>query len=420
MSKLSRRQVLSALGAGAAAAAATTAGCRVAARNPGAGVGRGIAPVFAERSSVRFLLPADHVFLNTGSLGACPEAVLDATMAAWRCLELAPVHEEFGPLRVAADRVRQRAAAFLGAEPDEVCVTRNTTDGMNLVAEGLALQAGDRVLTTDHEHPGGERCWQHAERHRGIAIDRVRLPLPAVDPDRIVQLVRAALTPKTRVVSVSHVTSTTGTRLPVRQLAEVAHAGGALLVVDGAQAAGAAPVDVHELGCDAYACSAHKWMLAPKGTGLLYLAKSARERITPSRLFDGPGVYTAATGTGDLPAVIGLGAAIEFLERLDVTAIAAHDLAVRDRLYEALTAFDRVRIVSPPPGDLAAPMVAIELHEDVDCGAVRDALRERDRIAVKQLPANKVHGLRFSTHLYNTMSDVDALMAALERELGDR
>jgi len=403
MTKMSRRDALGALGA---AAAAATTGC--------AGVPSGAAP---RRALSTFLLPDGYAFLNTGSLGACPRVVLQAVDDAWRRLERAPVYEGYGPLLDEADAVRVRAAAFLGADVDEVCITGSTTDGMNLVAEGVELRPGDHVLTTDHEHPGGMRCWEHAERHRGVVLDRVRLPIPPEDPGTIVQLLRDALTPDTRVVSVSHVTFTTGLRLPVRAIAEVVHAHGALFVVDGAQGAGALPVDVKALGCDAYATSGHKWMLGPKGTGLLYISTAARDRVHPIRLSDGPAVHTPSSGMTHLPSVIGLGAALDFCEERGIDAIARRNLAVRDRLYQALSARDDVTVLSPGGGELAAPMVSISLREDVDVALLHRTLREKHRVSVKRISGAVFSGLRFATHVYNSDDDIDRLLTALDAEL---
>ncbi len=407
-SRISRRSVLTAL---STAAAATAAGCAT----------RQTAVVQGRRSA-RFLLPPAQVFLNTGSLGASPEAVLDRTLGAWRTLELEPVHQGFGPLVAEANAVRERAAALLGATAADVTITNNTTDGMHLVAEGLALRPGDRVLTTDHEHPGGERCWQHAERERGVVLDRIRLPMPLVDPGTVVQLVAEALAkqPRTRVVSVSHVTSTTGTRLPIAAIAQVVRAHGAAFVVDGAQAPGAIRVDVTELGCDAYATSAHKWLLGPKGLGLLYIAPAARDRIRPARLADGPGVYTAAGGTAPVPAIVGLGAALELHEELGPTAIEAHNLALRERLIDGLRSVPEARLVSPTRGDLAAPMVAVAFGGSIDGRAVQRALRERHDVIVKLVPGRHFNGLRLSMHLYNAAEDVDRALDALIAELSPR
>lgn len=367
----------------------------------------------------QFLLPADYAFMNNGAIGACPESVLARTMQAWRRMERAPVQEGYGALMYEADAVRARVAAFLGARQDDITITTSTTDAMNLIAQGIDLQPGDRVLTTDQEHKGGRMCWEYFAEHRGVQIDVVKLPGPADDPDEIVRRVERGLSPRTRVVSVSHVTFTTGLRLPVARIAELARAHGALLVVDGAQAPGGMRVDVKALGCHAYATSGHKWMLAPKGTGVMYISPEARAAIRPLRLHDGNLIYTGATGFVNLPGVIGLGAAVEFLERLGMDAIERHNFALRAHLVERLQGLGAVRVLSPPAGTMASPLVSVQLPEGVDNVAIQNTLRERDRISVKVIRRDEhFNGLRFSMHVYNREEDYDRLVTALDRELG--
>jgi selenocysteine lyase/cysteine desulfurase len=289
---------------------------------------------------------------------------------------------------------------------------------MNTIAQGLSLQQGDHILTTDHEHPGGRVCWDYYARKSGIIIDAVSLPLPPKSKQEIVQAFERNMTDRTRVISVSHVLFTTGLKLPITELADLAHAHNALLVVDGAQAPGGNLVDVKTLKCDAYATSAHKWLLAPKGTGLLYISANARKQIDPILLQAGMGTYTAATGTRNLPGIIGLGAAIELLNAAGKEAVAGHAMKLRNALYQQAQTLPRVTIASPEPGELAAPILTLAFPKEVSNETIVQRLREQYNIVVKCVPSNYVNGIRVSMHLYTQEEDLARLTAALRKELG--
>jgi len=355
------------------------------------------------------------IYLNCGTLGPVPQYTRDAVFAAWRRLEENPADEGFGPLLQAMEEARDKAAGYLGCALDELAVTQSTTDSMNAIAQGNNLQKGDRVLTTDHEHPGGRMCWDYLARKAGVIIDAVTLPMPPKTAGEIIDAFARQLTPATRVISASHVTYTTGLKLPIAGLAELAKAHDALLVVDGAQAPGGLKVDVKALGCHAYAASAHKWMLAPKGTGLLYIDRDARARIDPMVLQAGMATYTGATGTRNVPGIIGLGAAVELLTAVGKEAIERRVMSLRNRLYEEAGKIPGLTIVSPSPGQLASPIVTIDLPDNVNNYTIATRLKERG-IIVRVMDGHGINGIRVSPHIYTLDDDIGALVSAL-REL---
>lgn len=362
----------------------------------------------------QFLLPRDITYFNCGTLGPSPRQVLEAATAAWRRLAANPAEVGFGPMLDEAEGVRAKAAAFLGCAVDEIVLTHSTTDGMNLLAQGLDLRAGQRVLTTDHEHPGGSLCWDYLARTRGIVIDRVALPAPAADPGEVLDRFARKLTPETRVISVSHVTFSTGLQLPLAALARLAGEE-RLLLVDGAQAPAGLVLDLPALGCHAWATSAHKWLLAPPGTGLLYLRRDAQARITPPALQAGYRAYTGATGTRNFPALLGLGAAVDFLTAIGREAVSARLLALRHRLAAGLAGLPRVRVASPPPGPLASQILTVSL-DGVGNEAFARALRAKHGLVVKVVPSNLVDGIRISPHVYTTDDDLERLQGAIRAE----
>jgi selenocysteine lyase/cysteine desulfurase len=362
------------------------------------------------------------VHLNTGTAGCTPRAVLERVAEAALKLERNPPRQAYGAvpgsLLMDAEQERARCARFLGVTPAEVLVTRGTTDAMNTVAQSLLLDAGDRILTSDSEHDGGLLCWRWLARRQGLHVDEVAIAPEDTDTVAIVQRFAAAITPRTRVLSISHVIAWTGLVMPVAELAAMARARGVLTVVDGAQALGNIPVDVAALGCDAYATTGHKWLLGPKGSGLLVVRSDAQERIQPLAWEDGKRLCSEAMGLCPLPLAIGLGAAVERLQQRGIADVLAHNLALRDRLHGELADVDGVRVVGPPPGPLACGLVAFRLRDALDAAVVRKALQDRHGIQVRAVDKRVFNGLRVSTHVYNTQAHVDAFLAALREELG--
>jgi selenocysteine lyase/cysteine desulfurase len=392
--------------------ATMTTGAFTAARLEPARTPRGLAP------ADDYLFAPGLVYLQTASLGPTPRPVLDRTVAAWRELETNPTFIGYGAQEHAMDEVRAKAAAFLGAKPDEIVLTRSTTDGLNWVAQGLGLGAGDRVLTTDQEHPGGRSCWDYLARKHGVVLDVVPIPPDRSDAASIVTGFAGRLTPRTRALSFSHLLSSTGLRMPVAELCALARTVGAVAVVDGAQAAGGIAVDVKALGCHVYATSGHKWLLGPKGTGLLYLSDDLAGRVDPIALQGGRAAYSSSSGVSNIPGVLGLGAALDYLSAIGLARIEAHNLSLRNRLFASLPKVKRLRVVSPAPGPQASPLITFELPQGVDSRALQLRLLEKHQVMVKVVPGQWLNGHRLSTHLFNSEADADVAVAALLAELG--
>ena len=364
-----------------------------------------------------FLFAPELVYLQTGSLGPTPRPVMERTIAAWKELERNPSFYGYGAQEHAMDDVRASAARFLGCRTEEIVLTRCTTDGMNQVAQGLTFAAGDRVLTTDQEHPGGRHCWDYVARRYGVAIDVVSIPPGENDAPAIVDRFARAITPRTRVLSFSHLLSSTGLRMPVAQLSALARAHGSLAIVDGAQAVGGIAVDVKALGCHAYATSGHKWLLGPKGTGLLYLSEELGDRVDLVSAAPNHAAYGDGTGVTSIPSVLGLGAAVEYVTGIGMERIETHNLGLRNHLFAALQDVPKVRVMSAPAGPLASGLVTFTLPAERESRAFQLTMREKHNVELKMVPKNWLNGIRVSTHLFNTEQDVDRLIAALKREL---
>ncbi|HUN90160.1 MAG TPA: aminotransferase class V-fold PLP-dependent enzyme [Terriglobales bacterium] len=364
------------------------------------------------------LLPG-LIYLNTGSAGPTPRAVLEKTIEAWALLETNPVLQEYSTNGVfgQAEKVRQQAASFLGCTSDELLLTRSTSEAMNTVAQGTRLKTGDRVLTTDQEHAGGSDCWRYLAERRGIVIDKVVVPQGERDPQALVQRFADGIRPDTRVISVSHVLYTTGLRMPVTDISALARSHKILCVVDGAQAAGATPIDVKAIGCHAYATNAHKWLMGPKGVGMLYVSSDAVEDIKPIQWTGGRKYIDNSVGAGPLPLVVGLGAALETANRRGVAKIEEHNLALRQRAYQGLSQIAAVKMMSLPSGPLTSALLSVAFPPDRDSHTLQLKLHDKYQIVTRHIGEQPFNGLRISPHIFNTEADIDALIAALRVEL---
>ncbi|MBC7897823.1 MAG: aminotransferase class V-fold PLP-dependent enzyme [Cytophagaceae bacterium] len=364
-----------------------------------------------------FLFAPGLVYLQTASMGPVPRPVMEKVMEWWKELELNPTFYGYGPHEKAMEDARANAAQFIGCAAEELVLTRSTTDGMNWVAQGLDLARGDRVVTSDQEHPGGMSGWKHVARRHGVGLDIVKILPSTHDAGRIVDDFKRAITPRTRVLMCSHVLSSTGLRMPVAELSALARSRDCLMVVDGAQAAGGIAVDVKALDCHAYVMPGHKWLLGPKGTGLLYLSADVGTRIQPIALEGSRLAYSDSSGVTSLPSVLGLSASIDYVRAAGIATVEAHNVALRNRAYAALQSVPRIQVVSAPPGPMTSPLVTFRIPDEVKSRDLLQRLLNRHRVMVKAVPEMWMNGNRLSTHLFNTEADVDAAVVALRTEL---
>ena len=371
---------------------------------------------FAESSE--YMFAPGLIYLNTGSLGPTLRSIYDEVMKAWADVEMNPVGKVYGgTVNALAEKTRAGVAGFIGCSADEVLLTRSTTNAMTIAGLGVELARGDRVLTTDVEHEGGSAVWKHLEKRRGIGIDRVVIAPEDHDVTRIVARFERAITKRTKVISVSHVITSTGFRMPVREIVALAKSRNILTIIDGAQAVGNIEVDVKAIGCDAYAAPGHKWLMAPKGTGFLYIRQEASARIQPVEWFDAKTYVCGSAGVGSQPLIVGLGAAIEAAKLRGIAVSEAQNLRLRNRAYEGLKQIAKVRVVSAPPGPLATALVAFRLPDTKDSREFRGTLGTKYKIILKQTEKRWFNGMRISPHVFNTEADIDAALKAIASEL---
>lgn len=408
MSDLSRRELLASLAGGALLMSGESVAWS-----------EGVGSEARTADKSEYLFEPGLNYLNTAALGPTPLTVLDKVLKAWYELELNPVMMAYGDgaVHVATDYAREKVAALIGCTADELLITRSATDAMNCVALALNLDRGARVLTTDVEHEGGSICWSYLKRRRGINIDVVSIAPGDFNTGGIISRFEKAIADRTKVISVSHVITSTGLRMPIAEIAALAKTRGILCVVDGAQAVGGIDVDVKKLGCHAYAATGHKWLMGPKGTGFLYISKDASSVIQPVQREAGLRFVAQSTGVGSLPLVIGLGAAVEAMQKRGMATVEKRIIELRDRAYTGLTKISKIQLVSPSPGPLTTALVAFKLPGSIDSRAFRDLLLKKYRIVVKVAEKRWFNGIRISPHVFNTETDIDAAIQAIRTEL---
>ncbi len=380
------------------------------------------AEVFA-RLRGELLFPRDVAYCNTGTLGSSPREVLDAMVGGLRRTEATlpdwPYFQADGepltgyqPLLA----VRTAAARFLGAEPDEIAITQNATMGMNMLGNGLDWQAGDEVLTTDQEHGGAVSIFRLMAKRRGIVVKE--LPLAGAvlgGPEGIAAMFRAAATPRTRAIMASHITSGFGILMPVVELIALARERGALSFIDGAQAVGQIRVNVRELGCDAYVASPHKWLMAPKGTGLLYVKRAVQSKFwTTLASYQWENHEQGAFrfmqyGTGSTALIDGLTAALALAERNTMDRVERWDLMLTKRLREGLAKIPRAVLSSPADPRLASAITTFRV-EGVPARDLQNALWEKKIRVRAQSDAN---GVRLSAHVCIGPDDIDRVLGVV-------
>jgi isopenicillin-N epimerase len=278
----------------------------------------------------QFLIPEDEVYLNNGTVGSSPIPVLKAIVDCYHDAErMAQSDPEDYPIwgYAAWNEFRDPLATFVGCKRDEIALLRNATEANSHIANGVDLKAGDEVLITDQEHPGGEHAWDLRAKRYGIVIKKIALPKPVPDAATVLNLFSHAITPRTRVIFFSHITTVTGVLLPAKEICALARSKGILSAVDGAHVPGMMKLDVHDLGCDMYSASPHKWLQATKGTGFLYLRDEVIDRVWSTIATEGwddtklRAERFQRIGSSSVPTLCGLRAAIEFANQIGMERI---------------------------------------------------------------------------------------------------
>ena len=366
----------------------------------------------------QFLLRNDLAFLNHGSFGACPKPVFAVYQNWQRELEAQPVEFLGGRVPKLLAEARAPLAAYLGADRDDIVFVPNATHGVNIVARSLELRPGDEILTTDHEYGACDRVWRFLCGQSGARYIPAAIPLPITSQDEIVERLLAAITPRTKMIYLSHISSPTAITLPVAAICHAARERGILTLIDGAHAPGQIDLNMAAIGADFYTGNCHKWLLAPKGSAFLYARREAQPLLKPLVVSWGyepraPGVSPFQdlfgwTGTMDPAAYLTVPAALDFMssEPWQQALVQARQQALS--AHERLVTLTGAAPVCPSGAPWWTQLFVVELPE-CDVVAVKDALYEEFQVEVPLIAWGGRQFVRVSVQGYTQPAELSRL-----------
>ncbi len=369
----------------------------------------------------QFYLQEGRHFFNTAGLGPSPQPVVDAICESLK--HLASVAKSGHKER---DIAHKKIAEFLSVDPSEIAVTRNATEGINIVARSLNLKAGDEIILTRHEHIGGSAPWIALQKDLGVVVKLVELDLTGRNNYKII---KENITDRTKVVSFSHITCTTGMRLPAKKIVKLCRQKGIYSCVDGAQAVGMMKVNLKKLKPDFYAASGHKWLFGPKGTGILYMNKMVINECKPTFV----GAYTDSKfdldellleyrdvaereeyGTRSASTLVGLSTAVDFNTSIGIERIEKRGLELAQQFIDQIIDDDKFELLSPVTDRYRAAIVTFRI-KDKDSLQVRDLLARKHNYHIRRIYEHHLDAMRISFSVYNTEKEVSNLTKLLKK-----
>jgi isopenicillin-N epimerase len=366
----------------------------------------------------QFLIPEDEIYLNNGTVGSSPAPVLRAIFDAYTSTEKMDQHDpEDYPIWGYAswNEFRDPLAEFVGAKRDEIALLRNATEGNSYIANGLDMKPGDEVLMTDQEHPGGEHPWNLKAKRYGIVVKKITLPRPVKDSAQVLNLVNDAITPRTRVLFFSHITTFSGVVLPAKDLCALARTKGILSAVDGAHVVGMMRLNVHDLACDMYSSSPHKWLMAPKGSGFLYVRDEVIDRLWNTIATEGWDEPTLRAerfqriGSSNVPALHGLRASIKLANDIGPDRIERRHRQLADYILAEMMKRGAESWTSPDPA-LRCAIVSVNVPP-IQRLQLEQWMWSTHKIRIR---GGDPHKLRLSTPYYLQKADLDRFLAKFD------
>ena len=365
-----------------------------------------------------FTLDRNIINQNNGGVSPSPRVVQESMRRALEFSNIAPARTMWAVLEPEVETVRQRLAADFGCDPEEMAITRNASEALENVHQGLDLKAGDEVLTTDQDYPRMITTWKQRERREGIVLKTISFPTPPPSLDDLAERFERAITPRTRVIHFCHITNLTGQIFPVQRICQLARSRGIEAIVDGAHAYAQFPFKHADLDCDYYGVSLHKWLLAPHGTGFLYVRKSKIGKVWPLmaapvemtdniRKFEEIGTHPAANHNA-------ISDALQFHTAIGVGRKAARLRYLRTLWTERLTRLPHVSTPtsSDPRQSCGIGLLSVEGREP---GPLADQLWEKYRILTVGIVHPQFKGLRITPNVYTTVQEIDMFCDAVEK-----
>ncbi|HJO18063.1 MAG TPA: aminotransferase class V-fold PLP-dependent enzyme [Vicinamibacterales bacterium] len=377
----------------------------------------GLDDAYWEKVRQEFNIVDGITYMNNGTMGPVPRSVVEAQTR--YLIDIAADPRIGGWNRV--EPVREKLARFVGANADEIVLTRSTTEGMKIFSRGLDLGRGDEVLMSSHEHPGGYGPWRAREDRDGIIVRTVDIPAPPNSVDEVIDICERALRPETRVLVVSYPIFVTGLLMPIKGLAEMAHRHNVLLSVDGAHALGMLDLDLHDMGCDHFTTAGQKWLLAGSGTGMAYFSNEIQDRVWSDVAWPFPlqgARKYESSGQRHLPSALGMGDALDFQLAIGKTNIQTRVRQLAKRLKDGLRDLPAVGLGTSGSAEMSGGLTTFYI-DGVPKANIQQALMDREEI---YLPGSGLNDFacRVSTHFYNTADEVDRVIQVIQHIVENR
>lgn len=421
--KLPRREVLKRL-SGGFALGALSPGLAAATTESGQNLLSTLAGISAkdehywETIKDQFPVRPGYIMMNAANLCPTHYAVLNHFNDVTRNREGDVSFQNRGKFHQTMEHSRQLLAEYVGAEADEVAITRNTSESNNTIIGGLQLGPGDEVLIWDQNHPSNNIAWKVRAQRYGFSVREISTPERPASPDELYRTFVSALGNSTRVLAVSHVSNVTGIGLPMKQICTTCREKDVLTLVDGAQTLGALALDLHDLGCDFFTGSLHKWPMGPKETGLLYVRKGLAKQIWPSIVtlnYEKIDADSAAKfdnhGQIDDAIVAAVATTIEFHNVIGKHRVEARLREIIDMLIEGINAIPGTDLLTPRPDEMNAGIIVFSIP-GIGGREAFSKLYEDHHIAAA--PTSAIDGIRISPHIYNTRADVNKALNAIK------
>jgi len=367
----------------------------------------------------QFVMPKDLTMLNAANL--CPSSgpVLDVLYKMTKDMDQDPSADNRVKLGDGRENTRKLLAEFLHVTPEEIVITRNTSESNNLVSNGLDLKEGDEVICSSDNHPSNHTAWQQKAKRYGFTVKDVPTPNPHPGLDYYVDAFTKAITPRTKVIAITHLTSSVGDLFPAKEICRVARERGILTLLDGASSFGLLDIDLSDIQPDFFSGSAHKWPCGPKENGVLYINQNSQSKIWATIYSAYPGRVGVSRnfegfGQRDEPAMIAFGEALKLQTSIGRPQIEKRSRELTTALIDGLKKIDGVKIWTSPNPSLRAAVLSFQ-PGNLDVRKLGTALYQKDRIGCATRGGQDRAGLRFSPHFYNTHADVEKAVAAVKK-----
>ena len=367
----------------------------------------------------QFPLDPSLIYMNAANVCPASRPVMDRHLEFLQDFHRNPSfqnRDKYVPLR---ETLRGKIAAMFRVSAEEIAITRNTSEGSNLIVRGIDLKAGDEIVITDHNHPSNNDSWKVRANREGLVVKSVPVPVPAKSADDLLAGIDRAITARTRVIAVTHLTSTTGILYPARQIAELARKRGIFMHLDGAQSFGLLDVNLKEIGCDSYATSAHKWGMGPLEAGILYVREERIPQVWPAVVTAGWADNLKGArkfevfGQRDDPRVVALEAAVDFLNLVGMPDVEKRVRDLTTHAKKGLKNLSGVELKTNLEAGLSGGVIKFKFR-NVPTKRAYDTLWEKHRIAIAKTDSGDSEGLRWSPHVYNSMEEIDRAVAAVK------